>query len=1206
MRSVPISAFLMLSSLAAHAGPGASNPYNGRRVLVVGIDGLHAGALKQQVETGHAPNIAGLVANGTVTWTAHAGGTLGGSTQQPTISGPGWTSIMTGMWTDRHHVVGNDSPAYNQPGTTGSYLVDQAPHFGLRLDQAKPGTFVSSITSWNWIEDYLIAGQPTVVDYHTKGIGSSYALRDSDVTAKAVAHLGSADPDVLFLHFDQCDGAGHSYGFSPTVPNYMNAIEAVDGLIGNVLSAINARAGHTSENWLVILTSDHGGTTGGGHGGQSVEERTIPFIVSGGGVPVAVSTASPGQAAVPATLMRYLGVSIPSAWNLAEDGFVTGPKFAAAQSGATVQLSWAMPTNGITGLTGYELRRNGAVIGTFPTAQTNATDAAPTGGTNLYELVLLGTAEAPLRQSLLVAGEGAVVWDDANANNKWNTTDPNWSGGDTFATGDQVYFSGSTGEVVDVDAAGVTPFSTTVSGNGSYTFSGGSILNGTLAKTGSGALTLGASNAFTAVTTSSGPESQSAGSINVGNAGALGTGTVTFGNSGSMTGLYFLPAMGSATVANNLVLSSPPSAVTTRFLTDETNVTLTLSGLISGGNSNQEFLVDNDSGSSDVGKIRLTSAANTLTVSRFRLNRGGMVVTSDGALGNTANGLALDVSGNLAGSGLVLEGEITLAATRALNILSQTVIDTQATDDIVNGPITYSAQLVKRGSAALRLNAAGTGTAGISLLEGSLSLGNATAMGTGALNVATTASAGFLNATNLPAIATVTNPVVLPADTAATNRTVLMTGGSGKQLELSGIISGGSANTTLYLNTNLSGDTAATFLLSGANTFTGKTQLNRGSLSINSNASFGAATNALVIDANAGSKLSFGTPMSFTHPTTLSTVTAFDTAANLVDVTAAIDGGAALTKSGTGTLVLSAVNPLTGAVTVSEGQLRVNGSLAASTNTVTAAANATLGGVGTINRPVVSNGKLAPGGDAVGSLTLTDLLTIAGGSSLAFDLTDWTGAAGTGYDTIPAAGVTITATSASKFTVNLKATGLTHFSETAKSFVLTSGTVAPNGLAADNWTVSVTGFSGTGSWAVAASGNNLVLTYTPLGTAFTAWASANLGPNQDKTFNGDPDRDGLRNGIEFVLGTAPGVDSSASAPSLQTTADSFVFTFTRVNAATYLNPVVEISETMAAGSWTTVATGIVVTPKNASSETVTVTIPKASRAHLFARLKVDE
>lgn len=1211
-KSGPVALLLSCIVLGqlAHAGPGTANPYGGKRVLVIGIDGCRSDALQQQVATGNAPNIASLAANGTVTWNAHAGGTLGGLTQQPTISGPGWTSILTGTWTNRHNVVSNSTPAYEQPTVPGSYLASQAPHFARRLKESVPATYVSSISSWNWIEDYLVAAQPTWLDYHSKGIGASYPIRDGDVAAKAVAHLGSANPDVMFLHFDQVDGAGHANGFSTTVPSYMTAITNVDTLIGNVLTAVTSRPQYASEQWLILLTTDHGGT-GTSHGGQSVEERTIFFIVSGGGVPVGVSTASPGHAAIPATAMRYLGIGIPASWNLAEDGFVTGPGFAATRSAGSIQLSWTMPPNGIPGLTGYELRRNGTAIGTYTLAQSSATDSAPPAGTVTYELVLQGTSEAALSQSILVPGPGQLIWDDANPNNNWNTTDANWAGGDLFASGNQVTFNGSTGEVVTVAPAGVSPSETIMSGSGSYTFAGGSILSGTLTKSGGGTLLLSSSNAFSSVGLSAGPDSQSSASVNVGNYGALGSGTLTLGNSTSMTALYFLPSIGSGTLANNLVLSSPSAATTTRLLMDETNLTATLSGLISGGNANQELLIDNDSSSSDAGKIRLTNASNSFTVSRIRINRGGLVVTSDGALGNASNGLNLDVTSNLAGSGLVLEGALTLGSGRAISVASQTVIDTQTTVDVVNGGIAYTAQLVKRGTAALRLNAAGSGAGGLSLTEGSLALGHASALGTGSLSVATTAAAGFLDATPLPAVSTIANPIVLPSDTAATNRTVLMTSGSGRELELSGVISGGSAaNTTLYLNTSTTGDIAGLFKLTATNTFAGKVQLNRGSLSINSNASFGAATNAVIINANAGSSLSFTAPMTYTHPTTLSTATNFDTAANTVDVTAALGGTAALTKLGFGTLKLSTSNTHTGGVSVSAGKLLLNGSLSASGNVVTVSPSATLGGSGTVNRPVSVNGSLAPGNEAAGALAIANSLTFAPGSSYAFDLSNWTGAAGTGHDTITATTISLTATPSSKFNVNVNAAGLANFNEGNKTFVIATANSAPTGLTASNWTVNTTGFNGTGAWSLRTNGNALELVYT---TVYSKWTSDKGLSGLAAAFDADPDGDGLPNGIEFVLGSEPnpsnsGSDSSSLRPKVDIEGQSLVFTFNRSDLASFLSPTVEFNTSLQ-GAWTTA-----VDPGNATIsvvdggpvDTITVSIPMHSNPQLFARLRVHE
>lgn len=86
-----------------------------------------------------------------------------------------------------------------------------------------------------------------------------------------------------------------------------------------------------------------------------------------------------------------------------------------------------------------------------------------------------------------------------------------------------------------------------------------------------------------------------------------------------------------------------------------------------------------------------------------------------------------------------------------------------------------------------------------------------------------------------------------------------------------------------------------------------------------------------------------------------------------------------LNKAGDGLLELAANNTYASATTVNAGTLLVSGSLSASANAVTVNTNATLGGSGTINRPVVVNngGTLNPGPiGGAGTLT-TGTLTLS-------------------------------------------------------------------------------------------------------------------------------------------------------------------------------------------------------------------------------------
>ncbi|HUS47753.1 MAG TPA: alkaline phosphatase family protein [Phycisphaerae bacterium] len=290
-------------ALAPSSSSGAAAEKT-RRVLIIGIDGATPAVAK----TAKTPNIKSLAENGTVTWDGFAGGVLGTPSRQNTASMASWNSILTGVWANKHKgarmLKGRPLPADH-----ANY-----PCIFQRVKQADPKAYCSSIVNWPTINQVMAPA----ADYKAKG------KNDAEVVELASKHLQEADPAVLFIQLDEVDGAGHGNGYTASSPKYVEAVERADKYVGDLVAAVKNRKNYANEDWLIILVSDHGGkaNAGGGHGGDSPEERTIFIVVSGNGAKKgAVVSPGPGIVAVTPTALKFLGVEIKKEWNLDAEPF---------------------------------------------------------------------------------------------------------------------------------------------------------------------------------------------------------------------------------------------------------------------------------------------------------------------------------------------------------------------------------------------------------------------------------------------------------------------------------------------------------------------------------------------------------------------------------------------------------------------------------------------------------------------------------------------------------------------------------------------------------------------------------------------------------------------------------------------------------------------------------------------------------------------
>lgn len=305
MRHLLLFVLLLLALTAAADEPLA------KKVLFIGLDGTRFDAL----EAAKTPHLHALMKDG-----IHSGECLilGERYQKnDTISGPGWSTILTGVWADKHGVHDN--------AFKGSHY-DVFPHFFARLKEARPDAKTASYVTWEPIHKLIVSAADESKNFEQKEHATAdYDRYDHEAAAAAVKQLKDGNPDALFFYVGQIDVAGHTNGFHPSVPQYIAAIERGDSLVGELVAAVKARPTYAKEDWLVIVTSDHGGKGTGHGGGHKTPEILNSFLILSG--PSAQQGKFDQQVYLPdapVTALAHLGVKAKEEWKL--DGKVVGLK----------------------------------------------------------------------------------------------------------------------------------------------------------------------------------------------------------------------------------------------------------------------------------------------------------------------------------------------------------------------------------------------------------------------------------------------------------------------------------------------------------------------------------------------------------------------------------------------------------------------------------------------------------------------------------------------------------------------------------------------------------------------------------------------------------------------------------------------------------------------------------------------------------------
>jgi predicted AlkP superfamily pyrophosphatase or phosphodiesterase len=314
-----------------------------RKVVLVILDGIPASVI-EKVET---PNLDNISASGGYS-RAWLGGQKGGYSETPTISAVGYNSMLTGTWLNKHNVKDNSIqfPNYHY-WTIFRHFKENYP----QKTTAIYSTWLDNRTKL--LGDGIEETGNLKLDYYFDGLELDTVRFPHDTLSryiheidKMVASRASEDilkfaPDLTWIYLQFTDDMGHRFGNSPEMDA---AVQEADRQLGEIWKAIQEREKNHQEEYLLIVTTDHGRASGGfHHGGQSDEEREI-WIVSNFRFNKKFDQ-NPAIVDVFPTVADFLNIQIPREHSMELDGVsLVGDVFATDLKGSVedgkLKIKW--------------------------------------------------------------------------------------------------------------------------------------------------------------------------------------------------------------------------------------------------------------------------------------------------------------------------------------------------------------------------------------------------------------------------------------------------------------------------------------------------------------------------------------------------------------------------------------------------------------------------------------------------------------------------------------------------------------------------------------------------------------------------------------------------------------------------------------------------------------------------------------------------
>lgn len=352
----------------AAAAPGAPSAPAANRTLVIDLDGATYSAVQSGIAAGTLPNLAKLEVR-----LAYSGGVAGAPSQQPTLDTPGWATLLTGTWANRHQVM-SEAPkqALRMPSVFQMARQKNTGSNGAAVASAGLAQLLSSDHESGYLDSLTDC--------------SKDAAATDCVTTQAVQLIGG-DYATVLAQYRSTKDAALDFGLGST--QYAGTLARLDKAVGTLVAATAKRE---NSRWLIVVTGNHGLSANSQDDGLPLVPESSTFIglnqaaniaAQGVGAPVPAKLADlyayASIADVTPTVLGYLGALPDAKTSLMEGGPLVGAQPVSQltasvgnnnSADANVVLSWVAPSTGT-----ITVLRDGQVIASkLPAGTTSYTD----------------------------------------------------------------------------------------------------------------------------------------------------------------------------------------------------------------------------------------------------------------------------------------------------------------------------------------------------------------------------------------------------------------------------------------------------------------------------------------------------------------------------------------------------------------------------------------------------------------------------------------------------------------------------------------------------------------------------------------------------------------------------------------------------------------------------------------------------------------